>query len=203
MRVNIIGCASRAWESIPWGEDIGEFWGVNDLHLSHDVDVVVDCHNMKRVIRGQEVIRRSGKVMKRCLKKIKNNGLLCYSTKSIKGFPTIKPYPLQEIIKEFDSDYFASGPDFAVALAIYKGFTEIHIYGILMVLTEEYAYQKPSFEHWLGVAKGRGIKTVIHDYNGMSSILKTSDGIIYGFNQHQRWIKWLIDHPGEFLKEYS
>ena len=100
--------------------------------------------------------------VKKCLKTAKKTGVKLYTTKKIKDMPNAIPYPLDDIIKEFNSDYFGSGVDYAIAFAIYSGATEIHLWGILMILKFEYAHQKPSVEHWLGIAKGHGIKTVIH-----------------------------------------
>jgi len=203
MRVNIVGCAP-GWDKAPFGQkDVGEFWGMNDLVLSHDVDVVIDTHNLKAVVKGKQKIRRTPDVAKACLKKIKKTGTTCYSVEEVKNIPNIKRYPLERIIREFDSDYFNSGPDFAIALAVYKGFTEIHIYGILMVCKDEYFYQKPSFEHWLGIAKGRGVKVVIHDFNNLSSILRTANGMLYGFNIPQRWKQRVLDNPTEFIDVYN
>jgi len=204
LRINILGCAT-GWEKAPFNEKgVGQFWGLNDTVLTYPkLDVVIDTHDLKRVAKGKETIRRSSEIVKACLKKIKKTGVLCYSVKEVKNIPNIKPYPYSEIVKEFDSDYFGSGPDFALALAIYKGATEIHTYGILMTCTDEYFRQKPSFEHWLGVAKGRGIKTVIHDTNNLSSILKLDYGKVYGFNINQRWKQHYIDNPTRFLESYT
>ena len=203
MRVNILGCAPGL-ENAPFGDkSAGEFWGLNDVILNHKVDVVIDCHDMKSVIKGKQKIRRSPDVVRACLKKIKKTGVTCYSAKEVKNIPNIKRYPLEEIINEFDSDYFGSGPDYALALAIYKGFTEIHTYGILMVCQDEYFWQKPSFEHWLGIAKGRNIKVMIHDHNNMSSILRTPTGMIYGFKFPQRWKKVVLDDPTTLIESYS
>lgn len=203
MRVNILGCAP-GWERAPFDQkDVGEFWGLNDTILTHSkIDVLIDCHNLKSIVKGKEKIRRSPEVVKACLKKIKKTGVLCYSTKEVKGIPNIKPYPYKEIVKKFDSDYFGSGPDYALALAIYKGATEIHTYGVLMVVGDEYFYQKPSFEHWIGIAKGAGIKTVIHDTNNLASILKLPTGITYGFKIPQRWKQHYLEDPKHFLESY-
>jgi len=202
MRVNILGCAP-GWDKAPFGENLGEIWGLNDVHVSHPVDVVIDVHNLKRVSKGKEKIRRSPEDVKKCIKNLKKTGTLCYSTKEIKGIPNIKKYPYDDIVKKYDSDYFGGGPDYAVALAVFKGFTEIHLYGMLLIVGEEYYHQKPSLEHWLGIAKGAGVKTVIHDFRSLSSILKTPTGLVYGFNLPQRWRQYLMDNPKEYLESYS
>jgi hypothetical protein len=185
MKVNILGCGP-GWKDCMDGD--GEIWGINDLHLSRRVDLIIDCHNMARAARGREELGRRGpEEVKACLKGAKKSGVPFYTTKKIKDMPNSIAYPLDEIIEEFDSDYFGSGVDYAIALAIHKGATEIHLWGILMILKFEYAHQKPSVEHWLGVAKGRGVKTVIHGQG--SSILKTRNGLLYGFNTIQKIIK--------------
>jgi len=201
-RINILGCAP-GWEKAPLDGSNGEIWGLNDVHLCTKVDVVVDVHNLQRIIKGKEKIRRSPEVIKKCLKNLKKTKTICYSTKEIKNIPNIKKYPYKEIVKKYDSDYFGSGPDYAVALAIYKGATEIHTYGILMCIDEEYAHQKPTFEHWLGIAKGAGVKVIIHDSNNMSSILRTKNGFIYGYNTPQRWKEMVMQYPTQFIESYS
>jgi len=203
VRINILGCAPGLETAPKQGQGEGEIWGLNDVILTRKVDAVIDCHNLSRIIKGKEKIRRSPETVKKCLKEIKRTNTLCYSIKEIKNAPSVKPYPLKEIIKEFDSDYFGSGPDYALALAIYKGATEIHTYGILMVCTDEYFYQKPSFEHWLGIAKGRRIKTVIHDSNNLSSILRLQNGLLYGYHTPQRWKQRVLDDPTKFIEAYT
>ena len=204
MRVNILGCAP-GWDTAPFKEkDVGQFWGLNDVIMSHPVDVVIDCHPIKSAIKGKEkYMRRSPEEMRACLKRLKKTKTVCYSVKEVKNVPNIKKYPLDEIIRKYDSDYFGGGPDLAIALAIYQGFTEIHIYGMLLIVNEEYYHQKPAVEHWLGVAKGAGVKVVIHDHNNLSSILKTPTGMIYGFGIPQRWRQKLMDNPKELLEHYS
>ena len=91
-----------------------------------------------------------------------------------------------------------------IALAVYQGATEIHLYGIIMAKGKEYAHQKPSVEFWIGVAKGRGVKFRVHGY--FSEILKTRNYLIYAFEipqafaseHHPEQVKYL-----EMLKSYE
>jgi hypothetical protein len=59
-----------------------------------------------------------------------------------------------------------------------------------MVLDNEYAHQKPSVEFWVGFAMGRGVKVEVHGQK--SSILKTRNGLMYGYQDHQAWVKKYI-----------
>ena len=57
--------------------------------------------------------------------------------------------------------YLSSSIAYEIALAIYEGFEEIHLYGVDLNTEAEYAWQKPGVEYWLGIAQGRGIKVVL------------------------------------------
>ena len=183
LRINIVGCGP-GWDEVP---DDGMVWGINDIHRLRPVDVVIDCHNLENVVAGKERLgRRTQSDVIEHIKILKQKGVRVYTTRLIEDLPEAFEYPLDEIIKEFDSDYFGSGVDYAIALAVYLGVTEIHLYGILMLVKAEYAFQKASVEHWLGIAKGRGIKTVVH--GNWSSILKTRNSLLYGYNTPQSFL---------------
>ena len=186
MRVNIIGCAPGCQEA-PY--DNGERWGINDNHKAVDkLDLIFDCHNLKRVVKGKEILgRRSIEEVKEHLDLVKKKGIPMFCTTEFKNIPNIKRYPIEDIIRRFKSDYFGSGPDYAIAYALYKGFTEIHLYGILMIVGEEYYVQKPTIEHWGGIALGMKVEFKVHDStkDRLCSIFKTPFGKLYGFNTAQ------------------
>jgi hypothetical protein len=92
-------------------------------------------------------------------------------------------YPLDHIVKFFGTDYFSNTVDYALALAIYEGFTEIDLYGVNMSYGGEYFWEKPGVEFWVGMALGRGIKVTVHGEK--STIMKTRDGLLYGYGTPQ------------------
>ena len=59
--------------------------------------------------------------------------------------------------------YLSSSISYEIALAIYEGFEEIHLYGVDLNTEAEYAWQKPGVEHLLGIAAARGVKVVLPD----------------------------------------
>jgi len=96
----------------------------------------------------------------------------------------LSTYPLDAVIAHTGVDYFSNTVDYAIALAIYEGVNEIHLYGINMELESEYAFEKPGVDFWCGFALGRGIKIIVH---GMwSSIMRTRDGKLYGYGVAQK-----------------
>ena len=179
-RINILGAAG-GWETVPY--DDGELWAVNNSHVHMDrpIDLVIDIHN--------HCLHPELEKDKQSLEFIKGRGITLIAREVIDGIKSRK-YPLEEIRKEFcDTDYFGSGIDYMIALAIYEKATEIHIYGVQMMKGSEYHHQKPSVEYWCGVANGRGISVTVHGY--YSTILKTRNYMMYGY-----------DLPQEFAKKY-
>jgi len=176
MRINIMGSAP-GWEDTPVND--GFIWGVNNTHSLRDVDRIIDIH-VNRLNPTEEKDKAH-------LEVLKENDIEAYMHSEIEGMPNVKRYPIEEIMKEFNTDYFGSGIDYMIALAIYEGATEIHLYGVFMMKGGEYYHQKPSVEFWAGYAMGRGIKFEVHGEN--TEILRTHNGLMYGYQTHQKWVK--------------
>lgn len=166
MKVNIIG-RGTGWEDAPRNE---LSWGITLINLKRDVDLVIDM-NVYEDGRWGEIER---------LDAIKSREKA--ATVHI-PYIDLTNYPVDTIIKFFETDYFSNTVDYAIALAIYKGYTEIGLYGINMMRGSEYAYQKAGVEFWIGQAMGRGIKVINH--SPISTILKTRDGLLYGYGTKQ------------------
>lgn len=85
--------------------------------------------------------------------------------------PSSVKYPREDITRTLlDGLYQVDNPlefytctvDYALALAIHKGYERILIYGIEMASDTEYTYQRDGVFFWLGLARGRGIDVVVH-----------------------------------------
>ena len=95
------------------------------------------------------------------------------------AFFNLDNYPIDEIKEFFKTDYFSNSIDYMIALAIYEGATSIDLYGVNMTAATEWAYQKPGVDYWCGQAMGRGIE--VNVYGMVSIIMKTCDGLLYGY----------------------
>lgn len=93
-------------------------------------------------------------------------------------FPGSLSYPLDEATALMGRTYFTSSFSYMLALAIVQGATEIAIYGVDLVIGEEYEYQRPAAEFLLGIAHAKGIKVTIPS---TSSLLKSS--FVYGVDE--------------------
>jgi len=148
-------------------------WGITLTNLNRKVDLVIDM-NVYEDGRWGEDERR-----------------LYHKSKSLAfadniPYIDLDSYPLDAIINNFQTDYFTNTVDYALALAIYQGYTVINLYGINMASPSEYAYQKPGCEYWIGQAMGRGIKVSIQ--RQYSSLLIAPDCKLYGYDTPQKFI---------------
>jgi len=90
------------------------------------------------------------------------NQLPCpiYMQRHHEDIPNSVAFPI-ELFREVFGDYFTCTASYMIAMAIYEGYEEIHIYGVDMAADTEYASQRPSCEYFIGIAEGKGIKVVI------------------------------------------
>ena len=194
-RINILGAAGE-WSKVP--EDDGEIWAVNNAHvdIKKRIDYAIDIH--------EHCLNPKIEKDFESLEQIKKKGITLIARDIVEGIKSER-YPIEEIRKEFcNTDYFGSGIDYMIALAIYRKATEIHIYGVQMLKGSEYYKQKPSVEYWCGVATGRGIPITVHGY--FSSILKTWNYLMYGYQKPQKFAeRWHPDQVEllEFLNNYE
>ena len=70
-------------------------------------------------------------------------------------------YPIKEVMEKFGSRYFTNSISYMIALAMYKGYSEINLYGVDMDMGTEYIYERPSVMYWIGFARGKGVKVTI------------------------------------------
>lgn len=72
------------------------------------------------------------------------------------GYIDRNKYPLEKIMDRFGSRYFTNSISYMIALAIYRGYRIINIYGVDLEQTSEYTFERPSVAYWCGVAAGLG-----------------------------------------------
>lgn len=107
-------------------------------------------------------------------------------------------YPFAEVVQRFGRRlpdgkpviYFQSTIDWMLAHAIYEFQVateqagarpdwELHVLGVDMALAEEWGHQRPSCEHWLGIAAGMGLAVNVPD---RADILKIR--YVYGIDSY-------------------
>lgn len=168
MKVNIIGLGA-GWEKV---SDNEENWGISSLILKKSLNLLFLMH-------PQELIHQYYEVHKEVMVKVKETGVQVITIVEDESLPGALIYPIHEM----PSQYFTSSFAYMIAYAIYKGFTEIHMYGVPLVLKEEYYEQRTCIEFWIGLAKGRGIDVTIHGLTTLFSTGRHAGRYGYEWNQ--------------------
>ena len=84
------------------------------------------------------------------------------------GFPVkaghVQVFPFDDSRELFGSTYLTSSPAYMMCMAILEGATHIGVYGVDMSVDDnEYFWQRPCMEAWIGFAKGKGIDVRVHE----------------------------------------
>lgn len=84
------------------------------------------------------------------------------------GFPVkadhVQVFPFDKSRELFGSTYLTSSPAYMMSMAILEGATHIGVYGVDMAVDDnEYFWQRPCMEAWIGFAKGKGIDVRVHE----------------------------------------
>lgn len=148
----------------------GETWGLNDFILRRPVKLTFEMHNIEKYI--EEKLFNIEKE----IEEINRLGIPVITQKKHKFLPTAIPFP----INEMPMKYFTSTMAYMTAYAIYRGATEIEMYGVALYLKREYTQQRSCLEFWIGYAKGKGIKVTVH---GQSTLFSTKPYVgLYGYD---------------------
>lgn len=75
----------------------------------------------------------------------------------------VSVFPYDEVNELFGSEYLTSSAAMMIAVAILRGFKHIELYGVDMAVDDnEYFWQRPCVEAWIGFARGRGHDVILH-----------------------------------------
>jgi len=192
-KVCIVGYSPKSREDAPFGDDSFEFWGLNNLYtvlpgkkwdrwFDMHPESLIEANNINLTDDHVEWLRQA-------------HQFDVFMLKRYERYPSSVPYPLAAIQARMMADWgfesgeeklFHSGVAYPVAMALHEGVDEIHLYGIDMVLDEEYGYQRPNMEFWIGIAKnqpalnGGKVRVVV----GKNCAIMKGQGL-YGYDSEQ------------------
>ena len=157
-KVCLLG-TSNTLNQAPFNDSSFEFWALNDMYE------MIPTKNITRWFEIHTRQEQERHVSKRAsgsyLEGLKALTIPVYMQEHFEDVPTSIKYPLETMVEHFGRQYFKSTLDYMMALALYEGFEEIHLYGVNMADNIEYAHQRPSMEYWIGRAEGMGVKVVL------------------------------------------
>jgi hypothetical protein len=165
-KVAIVGFAPHWWKT-PWEDMDFEIWTLNEAYKLMNAPIAQEKKIKFRANRWFEIHNRNSpsKNTPEHINFLKTCKLPVYMQEHYEDIPTSIEFPFYEIVQWLEEKghighrYFTNSISWMIALAIYEGFEEIHIYGVDMAQdvdkngNDEYGYQKPSCEYMIGVAE--------------------------------------------------
>ena len=155
-KVACVGFASNSLHMVPWTDPAFEIWGMNQGHLNMQrrADRWFEMHLPEATADVRDP---------NYLQWLQTLTIPVYMIDTYDYAPTSVRYPIERAIAYHGDggDYFMSTVAYMLALAGMEGFEEVHLYGINLAIGDEYFYEKPNAEHWIGYLRGQGIRVVI------------------------------------------
>ncbi len=97
-------------------------------------------------------------------------------------------FPLEDVIKTFNTRFFTNTISYMIAYAIYLKFERIYIYGVEVSFGAPYAQENRGVDYWMGRAQQQGIEVFVPPD---SHLLRTCSGVLYGERDHCNAMLWL------------
>ena len=100
------------------------------------------------------------------------------TTMNYPQFNNIEVFPIKEVLRKFKTTFFSNGVCYMIAYALLKEYEKIWFYGIDMMTTNTYMFEKGAVEYWMGIAHAMGVPII---NTPESATCKTIDGKMYGY----------------------
>ena len=178
----ICGTNTLTRDFIPWEREDADFWLLNECaslraerpdYWAKRCDADIQMHApvfwRNRFNNNHPEIKGNSKTGHYYWLK-HNHDIPVYMQKHYPDVPASVEYPLDAIITEFlpslknekgeQVSNFTSSAAYAIALALYKGYQRIELYGIEAQTGTEYQRQKAGLFFWIGIATGRGVPVI-------------------------------------------
>ena len=172
-----------------------EKWAMNNLFTAFrgiKFTRWFELHDFKK--SGRRYLRRSSGYYGRYdsiakyMAAINRLNIPVYMQKKWKNIKKSKPFPFQEVMETFDTEYFGCSFAWMIALALLEHLKGRKISKIVLLgvgLTgHEYYFQRPSTEYFCGIAKGLGVKIEVD--TATSNILTAP--YIYAYKENHQLI---------------
>lgn len=178
-KIAILGTASTSLHDAPFGDPSWKIWDMSvNFQYKRRYDLYFEIHSLDTL--------KASNSPQIYLDFLKGAGSALVAGHTSEQWPDATPFPLNEIVARF-GDYFTCTAAYMIAFALYHheldvqdgglGVSEIGLWGIDMAVGEEYAYQKPCVEYFIGVARGMGIKVFVAP---QSPVVRSN--ALYGFD---------------------
>lgn len=157
---------------------VNEAWGLPWDPLSHRYSILFEMHDRSLwERRGPEYVEL-----------LRNSHAPIYMQRVEPDIPQSMEYPLAEAI-ELGGDYFNSSIAYMLAYAAIEGH-DVDIYGVDNHTDEEWWFERPCNEYWIGMLRGLGCAVRIHPDSSLTKFapdIKFGDEVIH-YEKRYGWL---------------
>jgi hypothetical protein len=140
-------------------------------------------HDIPAILSGEKKQkRRTLEKLKSQIDRVRETGTVMYSLNKWDGLPCTR-YPIERIVDCFGVSLFTGTVDYALAFAIYRGYSSINLYGMNYHGGWDYNHQRHSVHYWIGRAHQKGVEVVVNGKR--STLMKANDNFVYGYEVKQ------------------
>jgi len=174
-KIAIIGSASPEADTKAISKLKGyDLWSMNNLFTGFpEIQFTkwFELHHFTR--KGSQYLRRGQSfyggypTIKKYLQAINDLDIPVYMQKPLAPINASAKFPFREIMRFFKTQYFGCSFAWMIAFALYEHLQgnkidTIALLGVELTL-QEYYFQRPSTEYWIGRAQGMGIQVKLYD----------------------------------------
>lgn len=161
-KIAILGSAESTRDAAPFDDPSWEIWGLTWRYRDHPrMDRCYEMHAEKYWDTYAGDLYRAWLRAPHTFDEAKSPVEVYLRPEDVVKYPKCRPFPLEKAIDLIGREYFTSSFSYMLAAAIMEEPAEIGVWGVDLVVGEEYEYQRPNAEYLLGIARGKGIKLTI------------------------------------------
>lgn len=152
-RVAILGKAGTS-AFAPWHDETWEIWGMPWISCPR-VTRLFDMHSQARCDESH-LFPEAAVFIEKTIATIPEVPVYCDPTR-MHAYPNPVLYPLEEVRHFLPIPYLENSIAYMLALALMEGVDEIGLFGIHLMGSGEYGFERPSVTYLVGLAQGKGI----------------------------------------------
>jgi hypothetical protein len=157
-QVAIVGKAGT-YAFAPFRDESWEIWGMPWI-VTPQASRFFDMHSQECWVAGPQKKTDAEEWMAKSAEKFPDVPVYCDPTR-MHAYKGAVEYPLGDVMASLPIPFLENSIAYMVALAIHERVERIGLYGVHLMGSGEYAYERPSVTYLVGLAQGRGIDVVI------------------------------------------
>ena len=189
MHIAIVALGPSSLQYIKIVESLGgrraycdETWVINTYGNVLDHDLVFHMDDV-RVQELRAKANPTGKIA-RMLEWLKTHPKPVITSRPHDDYPSLVGFPLEDVVNKFGSVYLNNTAAYAIAYALYKGATELSLFGIDFTWPNAHEAEKgrACCEYWLGRAQALGVQLHVADTSTLMDSSAPFAGRLYGYD---------------------